>query len=392
MLIPRDEAGRWKPGGGQCPPNAVVDDAVEEVDREERAEEHDLRRDEQEHAEHRRRDARAVVDRRRAVVLVASACALMRAPRLLRRPRPRGRPGRPVSLRSRSTRSRRSQPLRSPGNVETMISSTRSSLTACMRGGVRVGVHDLAVRVDALAAQLGERAAQAAVGVVVLARRRSAARRSGSSPGPARRAARMRSSSSSRDDGLVRDHEHVLASSVVARRRRRASPGCRPRRARCPRRRCGASSPSAPRRCVETTISSTFGSSCASASLTACTGPGLDDEALRAKPGLAQRLERLARAAGRRRRGACPRRRHSPARLVDRRDHRDAVVAAVPRRAARRAARATRRSRSRSRGRAPSVSPARRPARDAARRRSRGARRARRTRTGCRRPAGSRRS
>ena len=76
--------------------------------------------------------------------------------------------GRPVSLRSRSTRSRRSQPLRSPGNVETMISSTRSSFTTCQRGGVRIGMHDLAVRVDPLAAQLGERAAQALVGLVVL--------------------------------------------------------------------------------------------------------------------------------------------------------------------------------------------------------------------------------
>ena len=50
--------------------DAVVDDAVEEVDGEERAEEHDLRRDEQVHAEHRGRDARAVVDRRRPVMVV----------------------------------------------------------------------------------------------------------------------------------------------------------------------------------------------------------------------------------------------------------------------------------------------------------------------------------
>ncbi len=53
VLMPATNAGRWKPAGGQTPVDAVVDDAVEEVDGEERAEEHDLRRDEEEHAEHR---------------------------------------------------------------------------------------------------------------------------------------------------------------------------------------------------------------------------------------------------------------------------------------------------------------------------------------------------
>ena len=167
MLSPATKTGRWNRSGGQSPVDAVVDDAIEEIDREERAEEHDLRRDEEEHPEHRRRDPRAVVDRRRAVVLVRLGCALMRSP-----PARTGEitwsTGRPVSLRSRSTRSRRSQPLFSPGNVETMISSTRSSWTTCHRRRVRIGVDDLPVRVDPLAAQLGERAAQPAVGVVVL--------------------------------------------------------------------------------------------------------------------------------------------------------------------------------------------------------------------------------
>src|SRR5581483_4024465 len=105
---------------------AVVDDTVEEVDREERPEEHDLRRDEEEHAEDGRRDPRAVVDRWRAVMPVRfRGCGHSADPEMT------CSTGSPVSLRRRAIRSRRSQPLRSPGNVETMISSTRSSFTAC---------------------------------------------------------------------------------------------------------------------------------------------------------------------------------------------------------------------------------------------------------------------
>jgi len=51
----------------------VVDDAVEEVDGEERAEEHDLRPDEEEDADDCRRDSRAVVDRRRMEIRIAVA-------------------------------------------------------------------------------------------------------------------------------------------------------------------------------------------------------------------------------------------------------------------------------------------------------------------------------
>ena len=57
----RDLVGRLRPGN-------PVDDADEEVRREERAEEHDLRRDEQQHPEHGRVDARAVMRDRRAVM------------------------------------------------------------------------------------------------------------------------------------------------------------------------------------------------------------------------------------------------------------------------------------------------------------------------------------
>src|SRR5205085_2436309 len=63
---PRDEDRkvelRWRPGD-------AVDDADEEVRREERAEEHDLRRDEEEHAEDRCIDARALMGKRRPVML-----------------------------------------------------------------------------------------------------------------------------------------------------------------------------------------------------------------------------------------------------------------------------------------------------------------------------------
>ena len=55
-----------------------VDDAVEEVDGEERAEEHDLRPDEEEDPDDRRVDPRAEVDRRRMLVRVAVAVARAR--------------------------------------------------------------------------------------------------------------------------------------------------------------------------------------------------------------------------------------------------------------------------------------------------------------------------
>src|SRR6476619_3234717 len=111
-----------------------VDDPHEEVDREERAEEHRLGGDEEEHPERRRVEPRAAVRERRAVVLVAGGLGV----RAHAAPLPTGAPattcytGTPASLRRRSTTSRRSQPERSPAKVETMISSTRSSSTICI--------------------------------------------------------------------------------------------------------------------------------------------------------------------------------------------------------------------------------------------------------------------
>ena len=115
VLTPGDEDRPLECASGRPDAvDAVVDDAVEEVDREERAEEHDLRPDEEEHPEQRRGDPRAVVDRRRsrgapwAVVPRRSRVTAWRSGEIT------WSTGRPVSLRSRSTRSRRSQPLRSP--------------------------------------------------------------------------------------------------------------------------------------------------------------------------------------------------------------------------------------------------------------------------------------
>ena len=168
VLMSATKTGRWNGGVGHGVP---VDDAHEEVGREERAEEHDLRRDEEEHAEDaRRRSASCSAARAGARARRGRACSACGGHQALtppgRRPR-RARPAGFVSLRSRSTRSRRSQPERAPGNVETMISSTRSSCIVCMRRRERIGMRDLAVHVDALAAQQRHRAQQALLGLLV---------------------------------------------------------------------------------------------------------------------------------------------------------------------------------------------------------------------------------
>src|SRR5262245_47600344 len=108
-----------------------VDDAHEEVRGEERAEEHDLRRDEEEHPERRRVHAGALVrDGRLALILGVRAHASAPA---LSISTSTYSTGTPASFRRRPIRSRRSQLDPAPaGNVETRISSTRSSRTACM--------------------------------------------------------------------------------------------------------------------------------------------------------------------------------------------------------------------------------------------------------------------
>ena len=191
--------------------------------------------DEEEHAEHLGRDPRAVVRHRRPVMLVlvvagrCSACADMAMPvTSARHCRPRrARPAGFVSLRSRSTRSRRSQPERAPRNVETMISSTRSSSHRLHRRGERVGMRDLAVHVDPLAAQLSDARAAAA------ARPRRARRRE--SPcgemmrklaGPAAARSRIFSSSGSPSTVWFAIDEDVrLARAPRPGRRRRARTG-----------------------------------------------------------------------------------------------------------------------------------------------------------------------
>src|SRR5207302_8767293 len=100
----------------------------EKVGREERAEQHHLGRDEEQHSEHGCADARALMGRGRAVVSggvgfhypgtspFGITCVT----------------GSFVSSRRRSTRSLRSQPDRSGSKVETMISSIRSSWISCI--------------------------------------------------------------------------------------------------------------------------------------------------------------------------------------------------------------------------------------------------------------------
>src|SRR5581483_3283337 len=116
-------------------PVRPVHDAHEEVRREERAEQHHLRRDEEEHSEQARVDARADVRDGRMEVRVVVLDAGVRfhyAGTPASVPATTCSTGTPAFSRRRSTRSFRSQPERSCGNVETMISSIRSSRTACI--------------------------------------------------------------------------------------------------------------------------------------------------------------------------------------------------------------------------------------------------------------------
>ena len=274
VLTQATNTGRWNAGGRPLAADAVVHDAVEEVDREERAEEHDLRPDEQEHPEHAR--ARPASCSGSAAgrawscavgVPRCSACALMRTSGgddvldrqagLLAQPLDQVAP-QPAA------------PLAREGRDDDLVDAL--VVDRLHRGGERVGVDDLAVRVDAVAAQLGERAAQAPVGLGVLlvvalrrddqeARRPLLAARCGSGRGaPSRRRSRSRSRGrSSRRRSSPRDD--VLR------------PGWRRRRARMSSTTLRRIQPERSAGCVETMISSTGGSSCASASLTACTGP-----------------------------------------------------------------------------------------------------------------------
>ena len=209
-------------------PAVVPDhDPVEEVDAEERAEEHRLRRDEEVHAEQARVDARALVRR---------AAARGRA-RRVRRPTPLGRrlaprpgstddvrrPGSSDPLSIRPTTSRRSQPEVASGNVETMISSTCSSWTALS------------------AAVTGSASPMWPVASTPASRRAGASARSSRSctPGSSAGATSVNSVGAAcaaladrleqrpAHDRLVRDHEHVRALPRRGRGRpRRARPGC----------------------------------------------------------------------------------------------------------------------------------------------------------------------
>ena len=87
------------------------------------------------------------------------------------------------------------------------------------RRAERIGMRDLAVRVDPLAAQLSERALQPPLGLGMLARRRVALRRDDEEARRPRRGALadLRQQRLA-DHGLVRDHEDVLLVRPVAAR------------------------------------------------------------------------------------------------------------------------------------------------------------------------------
>ena len=155
---PRDEDGKVERRPAAS--GGVVDDPDEEVGREERAEQHDLRADEEEHPEHARVDPRAGVRDRRAVVLDA------RARRARSASTPAGSVGDSTcstgsSSSSASARRVAAQPARllaGEGRDDDLVDPL--VVDGMQRRGVRVGVRDLAVRVDALSAQRSDDAAQ----------------------------------------------------------------------------------------------------------------------------------------------------------------------------------------------------------------------------------------
>ena len=258
------------------------------------------------------RDRRAVMARRRGRARSSDGAASTSSGSHARRARPAAR----VCLRTRSTRSPRSHELVfSPGKVETMISSTARRRRPGPRPrtgrGARSGRARRSPRRGASAS--ARRSRRSASGMRRSASGRSAARRAGSSPAPPARASRIVVEQRLADDGLVRDHEHVprlaalgvevdddvldgqaagAAFSIFSSTCLRSQPDFS----------CGW---------VETTISVTGGSSWASASRTASTGVGVDDEAR--APGCRPRAARRAcgRAGAPPPRGACPRRRRS---------------------------------------------------------------------------------
>ena len=151
-------------------PRRPVDDAHEEVRGEERAEEHDLRPDEQEHPERARRDARRVVRRRRAVVVVMLGVRRARAIYAVTAS------GTSTSTWSTGSFVSAAQPLdeiaahpagalagerRDDHLVDPLV------LDRLHHGGVRVGMRDLAVDVEPLGAEERHGAQQPVLRLVV---------------------------------------------------------------------------------------------------------------------------------------------------------------------------------------------------------------------------------
>ena len=167
-------------------------------------------------------DARAGVRGRRAVVVVrrAAAWALIRRP-LPPRARPRrARPAGPCPSRSRWTTSLRSQLERaSPGNVETMISSTRSSWTACIAAvyGSGCAIWPCASMPAPRSAASVRRRRRSASGCPAVCRSLCGADDQEARRRPRRALLDLREQRLVRDR-LVRDHEHVRLAALLASR------------------------------------------------------------------------------------------------------------------------------------------------------------------------------
>ena len=234
VLMAATKTGRWYGGVGH---GDAVDDPDEEVGREERAEEHDLRRDEEEHAEGLGHDPRAVVRHRRAVMLVVVVVPTGSTWEYVAMPAPPRRScrrstcstGSPSPCCSRSTRSPRSQPELSGSNVETMISSTRSSCTACIAALNGSGCAIWPCASIPSPRSVASARLQPPLGLGMVACRRVALRRDDEEARrPRRRALADLRQQRLADHRLVRDHEHVLLGRPVADSTTRCSNGTEP--------------------------------------------------------------------------------------------------------------------------------------------------------------------
>ena len=305
------KTGRWNGGVGQAVP---ADDAHEEVGREERAEEHDLRPDEEEHAEDARRDPRAVV--RLGRVLVHAVVELLRV-RGHQAPTPAGTStstcligsfvsvAEPLEQVAAHPAGARVRERRDDQLVDALV------LDRLHDRRERIGMRDLAVRLDALAAQQRHGAQQPLLRLLVAALR-VALRRDDQEArtGSARRARGSRRAAASRAPSRSRRR----ARSWTPARRRTSTTRCWNGRSPATRRICSTalrrSQPDFCCGCVETITS--LGLQLVDRVAERGDRVGLDDDAVRVHAGAPEQRRASCRAAAAPRRAACRSRRRSP--------------------------------------------------------------------------------